>query len=157
MTRYELALELNGTETGQRQAVHVVCPPPMLPMPGNLSCGCEAGLEPTESGECVPCSGGHYKAHRGMDLCDPCEVGMFQPITGQRSCVACARGSFQVTLTFNLTQALTKPNPSPNPNPKPNPNQVAQAALLAVLGPARRERCGQPDVRRLPPREPRVL
>ena len=33
--RYELALELNGTETGQRQAVLVVCPPPLLPMPGN--------------------------------------------------------------------------------------------------------------------------
>ena len=63
--RYELALELNGTETGQRQAVLVVCPPPLLPMPGNLSCGCETGLEPTESGECVPCGGGHYKARRG--------------------------------------------------------------------------------------------
>ena len=25
----------------------VVCPPPLLPMPGNLSCGCEAGLERT--------------------------------------------------------------------------------------------------------------
>ena len=62
--RYELALELNGTETGQRQTVDVVCPPPMLPMPGNLSCGCEAGLEPTELGECVPCSEGFYKAHR---------------------------------------------------------------------------------------------
>ena len=93
--RYELALELNGTETGQRQAVDVVCPPPLLPMPGNLSCGCEAGLEPTELGECVPCSEGYYKAHRGMDLCDPCEVGMFQPTTGQKSCVRCARGSFQ--------------------------------------------------------------
>ena len=63
MTRYELALELNGTETGQRQSVEVICPPPLLPMPGNLSCGCEAGLEPTELGECVPCSEGYYKAH----------------------------------------------------------------------------------------------
>ena len=93
--RYELALELNGTETGQRQTVHVVCPPPLLPMPGNLSCGCEAGLEPTESGECVPCSAGYHKTHRSMDLCDPCEVGMFQPITGQTACLRCARGSFQ--------------------------------------------------------------
>ena len=73
----------------------VVCPPPLLPMPGNLSCGCEAGLEPTELGECVPCSAGYYKAHRGMDLCAPCEVGTFQPTVGQRSCVRCARGSFQ--------------------------------------------------------------
>ena len=64
-------------------------------MPGNLSCGCEAGLEPTELGECVPCSAGYYKAHRGMDLCAPCEVGTYQPTVGQRSCVRCARGSFQ--------------------------------------------------------------
>ena len=51
MGRYDLGLELNGTEIGQRQAVEVVCPPPLLPMPGNLSCGCEAGLEriPTPS------------------------------------------------------------------------------------------------------------
>ena len=93
--RYDLGVELNGTEVGQRQAVEVVCPPPLLPMPGNLSCGCEAGLEPTELGECVPCSAGYYKAHRGMDLCAPCEVGTYQPTVGQRSCVRCARGSFQ--------------------------------------------------------------
>ena len=75
--------------------MEVVCPPPLLPMPGNLSCGCEAGLEPTELGECVPCSAGYYKAHRGMDLCAPCEVDTYQPTVGQRSCVRCARGSFQ--------------------------------------------------------------
>ena len=109
--QYEISLELGQrctearagmqvstgrcTEIARRQAVHVLCPPPLLPMPGNLSCGCEAGLEPTELGECVPCSGGHYKAHRGMDLCDPCEVGMFQPTTGQTACTACASGAFQ--------------------------------------------------------------
>ena len=109
--QYEISLELGQrctemragrwvssgscTEISGRQTVLVVCPPPMLPMPGNLSCGCEAGLEPTELGECVPCAAGHYKAHRSMDLCDPCEVGSFQPTTGQRKCSACARGAFQ--------------------------------------------------------------
>jgi len=92
---YELALELNGTETQQRLAVDVVCPPPMLPLPGDLSCGCEAGFEPTEFGECVPCAAGYYKTRRSMDLCDPCEVGFVQPAIGQRQCVPCARGTFQ--------------------------------------------------------------
>ena len=50
--QYELALELgvgcaelraNCTEIVRRQAVRVVCPPPLLSMPGNLSCGCEEG------------------------------------------------------------------------------------------------------------------
>ncbi len=94
---YELALDLNGTETCQRQAVHVVCPPPLLPMPDLLSCGCEKGLYPTEFGECLPCEEGYYKPFRGMDLCDACPVGTHQRVTGQTSCLNCARGSFQAS------------------------------------------------------------
>ena len=69
----------------------------MLPLPGDLSCGCEAGFEPTEYGECVPCAAGYYKTRRSMDLCDPCEVGFVQPAIGQRQCVPCARGTFQAS------------------------------------------------------------
>ena len=92
-----LTIELDGVQLPRRLPILVTCPPPLVPVNGNRSCGCPPGneLAQGELYSCTACAAGAFQPWPSSRPCSPCPPGSFAAAEGSVACIPCASNSYQ--------------------------------------------------------------
>lgn len=114
---YTLSLFLNGSAVGANHTVRAICPVGRVELADGKECGCAAGKqEDKNTGECVQCEAGTFKAEASSDNCEECAPGKYVPSMGATKCLSCRASTYMPTYgadsCIDCANRLTSPEAS---------------------------------------------